>query len=272
MNISSLLPAGFLSSLNAGPKSDDIAGNVSERPSFNKLNDDKVTLSQQAKVAYSQQSASQGNIEILTRDGDKVTISLSSSSSYQSRYQYSDVQTQDARLTQYRASESLQLSSQFDIRIEGNIDAEEREAIDDLINNISDISEQLYQGNIESAFKQASSLEYDTEELQAYSFDFTQINTRQYIAVYEEVARIPQSDTEKGDTEKVEASDFNNDLMSLLKDLAANTIESLNEFLDTEQLQSLVGQAAEFFEENIIPQSVSAKDKLELLERDEDLG
>lgn len=200
-----------------------------------------ISISQQAQLAYSQSQTQDTSIEIVTRDGDKVTINLSTSSSSQSNLSYSDVKTQNSRQTELSFSESKQSSLQYSLSIEGNIDSDEREAIDELVQNISEIAGELYQGDIKSAFKEASSLEYDTDELQSYSFNLIQVNNRQYTAAYEQVARLAQ-DNLSNTNQLLDTSD----LIDRLKELAENSVKDLKTFLETDQIESLLNKTSKF--------------------------
>ena len=244
-NLSNLIASRFRSPHDTVQPYTNHHENHAEKHSHQKLNNDTVSISQQAQLAYSQQQTRQSSIEITTRDGDKVTISLTTSSSYQASFSYSDFQSQKLSQTEVTASVAKQSSLHYQFSVEGNLDNDERQAIEDLVKDISKVADNLYQGDINAAFKQATSLQYNTDEIGSYAFNFTQTNSRQYTAVYEEVAKFETevlSDT---------ASKFKTaDLIDALKGLAENRIKDLNSFLKTDQIQSLIKHAAYFIGED----------------------
>lgn len=208
-----------------------------------KTQNESVSVSKQAELAYSESLSRNSSIEIMTRDGDKVSINLSSNASYQSDFSYSDFQTQNSRQTEFSFSESKQSSLQYQLSIEGNLDTQEREAIDNLVRNINNIASELYQGDIKEALKEASLLEYNTDELQSYSFNLTQVRNQQYTAAYEEVSQL-QTNTPRN---IIDLSSMN--LIDKLEELAANSIKSLQAFLETDQIDSLIRKVSEFTEQ-----------------------
>ena len=220
--------------------SNELTNNHSRHLSKN----DTVSISKQAQLSYSQSLARESSIEITTRDGDKVSINLSSSSSSQTSISYSDIQSQNSSKTALALSASAQSSSQYQISIEGNLDSDEREAIKNLINEISDVSNTLYGGSIESAFKAASSIEYNSDELQAYSFDIKETRTQQYIAAYEEVANLQPNSQSKPNLSN---NSFN--LLDKLNELANKALEHLNEVIEPKQIDSLIEKAYNLFNE-----------------------
>ena len=203
---------------------------------------DTVSISKQAQLSYSQSLARESSIEITTRDGDKVLINLSNSSSSQTSISYSDIQSQNSSKSALALSASAQSSSQYQISIEGNLDSDERKAIESLVNEISNVANKLYGGNIESAFKAASSIEYNSDELQDYSFDITETRTQQFIAAYEEVAYFQPNSQPKPDFSN---NPFN--VLDKLNELANKTLEHLNDVFEPKKIDSLIEKAYDFF-------------------------
>lgn len=238
-HLSNLLPSRYQS--NAQPAATE--NRQHREHDHHARKNDTVFISQQAQAAYSEQQSRQTSIEITTRDGDKVTINLSSSSSYQSGFNYSDVQSKNSREIQITTYESKQSAMQYQFSVDGHLDSEERKAIEDLVQNISQVADEIYQGDIKSAFKQAASLEYDTNELQSYAFDISQSRSRQYTAAYEEVA---QFQTHTSDRAEIE-NNFS-DLLGNLKTKLESNLNELRENFQSRPLASLVKQTADFFD------------------------
>lgn len=240
-NVSNLLPSRY-----APARDHEIS---SPRSGYEKTNNhskhlsgnDTVSISKQAQLSYSQSLARESSIEITTRDGDKVSINLSNSSSSQTSISYSDIQSQNSSKSALALSASVQSSSQYQISIEGNLDSDERKAIERLVNEISNVANKLYGGNTESAFKAASSIEYNSDELQDYSYDIKKTRTQQFITAYEEVANFQPNSQPKPNFSN---NSFN--LLDKLNELAIKTLEHLNDVIEPKQIDSLIEKAYDF--------------------------
>jgi len=228
--------------------------------------DEPVSISQQAQVAYSQSLSRESVIEIQTKDGDNVRIQLQQSSNYLSNQEYNYQQNSNGKQLSYSTLEIGQSSSSFQIQIEGKLDKDEKDAIEDLIKDIGKITHQLYQGNTETAFKLATQLEFDKEELQSYAFDSTQTTTNTYTAAYQEVARLqPDRDS----IASVLNQQIENDLFDSFKEHLDDSIDSIKDFMDIDDRSSLLNNVSDFFERSLKPISHPGFDITALLDIDD---
>lgn len=216
-----------------------------EQPNQRTSTSDTVAISQQAKLAYSQQQTRESSIEIVTRDGDKVTINLSSNESFKAGFEYSNQQTQSSKQTELSAYASSKTSAQYSISIEGSLDSDEREAIERLVHDISEVANKLYDGDAREAFKHASSIEFNTDELESYAFDINQTKSRSFIAAYEEVALL-NTDTQTSNTHN-STSIIN--LTDSLKNLTKETVNRLESFLEKHEIEPFIQAISHFLED-----------------------
>jgi len=228
--------------------------------------DEPVSISQQAQVAYNQSLTRESIIEIQTRDGDNIRIQLQQSSNYLLNQEYSYQQNSNEKQLSYSTLEIGKSSSSFQIQIEGKLDNDEKEAIEDLIKDIGKITHQLYQGNTETAFKLAAHLEFDTEELQSYAFDSTQTTTNTYTAAYQEVARF-QHDNDS--IASVLNQQIENGLFDSIKEHLDDSIDTIKDFLDIDDRSSLLNNVSDFFEQSLKPFSHPGFDITALLDIDD---
>lgn len=177
------------------------------------------------------------DLSITTRDGDRLKISIAHASSKWSTETSSSVGTDSQ-------SNTVQIGS-WQVEVEGELDDEERVALEKLFDQVQDISSKFYTGDLNGAFDRALALDIDGEQLASMSLQLTQTKVRQSTDAYSQIA-------EQGGQM---ASVVNNALMdytrSLLESLRTatdvsadpkNTLESLlagansiNERFDTQR-------------------------------------
>ncbi len=107
------------------------------------------------------------NLEILTKDGDRVKIEINTDTMSESlRYQYED-EGRNIRGKQISDSTDDFLS----FSIQGELDPEELNAISDLISEITTLADTFYSGNFQDALSQATGMGNISDELSGFSLD-----------------------------------------------------------------------------------------------------
>jgi hypothetical protein len=107
------------------------------------------------------------NLEILTKDGDRVKIEINTDTMSESlRYQYGD-EGKNIRGKQISDSTDDFLS----FSIQGEVDPEELNAISDLIVEITALADTFYSGNFQDALSQATEMGYNSNELSGFTLD-----------------------------------------------------------------------------------------------------
>ncbi|MEE2731592.1 MAG: DUF5610 domain-containing protein [Pseudomonadota bacterium] len=110
------------------------------------------------------------DLEVITQDGDKVTLHVSSGQSgYANQYRLASegalVESLEAGYTQY---DNVAFS------VEGELDEGELSALRDLFAQVNSVAETFYAGDVEMAFDQAMNVGMDSEELAAFAVDIQQ--------------------------------------------------------------------------------------------------
>ncbi|GAC34927.1 DUF5610 domain-containing protein [Paraglaciecola polaris] len=92
-------------------------------------------------------------------------------------------------------------SSALSFTIQGELDEDELKAIGALVADASDLADEFFNGDIESAFNQALKLGYDEKELTGFALQLTRQEQTQSIQAYESVSHFSEDDP-RGDPNK----------------------------------------------------------------------
>jgi hypothetical protein len=148
-----------------------------------------------AMNAWSASENREAEIQVQTREGDIVTIRMQHTRMDQQSVVYAQ-QSQTHSTKGAFSSQSRQVAayhqqsvdqSAFSIRIEGNLNDDEKQALSDLINNMNEVSTQFFNGDIASAFKQAQKLGFDQEQIAGFSMNLNREQSVQAINAYQQV-------------------------------------------------------------------------------------
>lgn len=145
-----------------------------------------------AAAAYSERFAARAetfDMQITTRDGDRLRISVAAASASWS--QSAAVAASDGSTSLLAASSSsgsLQIGA-WQVQVEGELDEEERVALEDLFGQVQELSNQFYAGDLAGAFDRAMQLEMDGSQLASMSLRLTQTTVRQATDAYSAVAQ-----------------------------------------------------------------------------------
>lgn len=149
------------------------------------------TTGSSAVAAYSERFAAQAQtfeLNITTRDGDKLRIAVAQASASYSQTSVAAASNGSGSAVQInQQSSSLQMAG-FQVSIEGELDEAERAALDKLFGQVAKLSDSFYAGDMAGAFDQAMKLQLDGEQLASMSLQLTQTRVRQATDAYSAVA------------------------------------------------------------------------------------
>lgn len=225
------------------------------------------------EVNYSMDRSS--SLSITTNDGDKVTINFAEAMAYQRSeaaaiYGADDGEGNQVAGAAYQMSESRYHASGFSFSVEGELDEDEKAAIAELVQDVSELADEFFNGDLDKAFEQAQELGYDDSELSGFALNMTQVETVSVAAAYQQVAQFePQGRGPRGEGERQGPgrSPEQQNLGQLIKPVA-NYLKDLMEFVEKSRerlqegsdLQSLVEQSVgrylEFRGESDIPSAL----------------
>ena len=146
----------------------------------------------QAAAAYSERFSGRAetfDLQVTTRDGDRLSISVAAASaSWSQSAAVVSGNGQGSLAAAASRSGSLQIGG-FQVRVEGELDDEERAALEDLFGQVRQLSDQFYAGDLAGAFDRAMQLDMDGSQLASMSLRLTQTTMRQATDAYSSVAQ-----------------------------------------------------------------------------------
>lgn len=142
-------------------------------------------------AAYSERFSAQAqtfDLQVTTRDGDKLRISVAQASASYAQSSVTAASDGSSSAAQFSSrSSSLQIAG-LQISVEGELDDEERAALEKLFAQVQELSDKFYAGDLQGAFDQALKLELDGAQLASLSLNLTQTSVRQATDAYSAVA------------------------------------------------------------------------------------
>ncbi|RLT99859.1 MAG: hypothetical protein D9N11_14120 [Ketobacter sp.] len=126
---------------------------------------------QSSEVAF--QRARSFDLQVTTREGDTVTLRVSSGQSGYAKQ--TSLQTDGLSAVALDAGFSRYDNLAFSV--EGDLDEGELAALQDLFAQVNTVAETFYGGDVEQAFDQAMGVGMDSEELAAFAVDLRQSET-----------------------------------------------------------------------------------------------
>lgn len=144
-----------------------------------------------AVAAYSERFAAQAetfDMEVTTRDGDRLRISIAQASANWSQSGVvASSNGNGSALVASSQSGSMQIGA-WQVSVEGELDEEERGALEKLFGQVQELSDKFYSGDLSGAFDRAMALDMDGEQLASMSLRLTQTSVRQATDAYSAVA------------------------------------------------------------------------------------
>ena len=137
-------------------------------------------------------------LEIVTRDGDRVRVDV--------RQMLQAVHASEAKIAGYAGPEGVavvgsraeleagRFEARFGLHVQGELDEDEMKALKSIFEQVADLADQFYGGNIPAALQAAKALQVDGSEIGNVSLNMTQQITyariqQQAAAAYVEVER-----------------------------------------------------------------------------------
>lgn len=120
--------------------------------------------------------------KLVTADGDTVIITASS-------LRASIVETYVTHMDDVRQQmqDREAQHDRFSLKVTGELDQQELTAIYDLLNQVGDLSEQFFAGNLEQAFTMATELGYDSSEIASFALNLSHTSVRRMTQAYQAV-------------------------------------------------------------------------------------
>ena len=187
------------------------------------------------------------SLDLTTRDGDRVVITAERMQLESESYSASD--QEGGQVSSYTSASYTSQSYQFSV--EGYLDDSELAAIADLMDQVGEIAQDFYAGDLDQAFEQALSLDMNEEALASYALNLTQVEVQRAQVAYQQVGEnsAPQNRPHDGVTK------FTQDLSEALKlaDQFSDSVDLLLSLFDkqvepSEQQDKLLNRVDQMLE------------------------
>ena len=142
-------------------------------------------------------------------DADRQSVAENEAAeSREEKVENNDTKLAQSKDNQDQVSGSLNQNSVYvksnalNFSVSGELDEEELKAIGKLVSDANDLADEFFNGDIETAYKQALKLGFDDQELTSFALQLTKVENTQVIKAYETVSHYDQ---ESGNNEPAKA-------------------------------------------------------------------
>ncbi|WP_111980078.1 DUF5610 domain-containing protein [Algibacillus agarilyticus] len=187
-----------------------------------------------------------GNIEIQTNDGDVVTINFESLRAYNEKRKEEQTSEENAEGNLYTRSKEHSIENyhndKFAFSVEGELDEAELKAVGDLINNISSLADEFYNGDVTAAYEKATELGFDQKEISNYAIELEMTNKVKVQQAYKQIAGMSEVAKEDKDMPKSIGQPIKEYAQKLIEIMQSSehSLKSEDELQTT--IQALLGQ------------------------------
>ncbi len=210
-------------------------------------------VSGSAYQEYSRSTAASAEIVIETKEGDRISLSFSQSSSYSNSKSLSF--DQDSLSVGEETSFSTEAG--FSVLVEGDINKDEAKSIEKLMNRVNKIADKFFDGDVQKALQQAEKLKIDPSTLSSISVDLSSSVQTKQVEAYQLVSQFPSS--AKANTTNAGP----NTLSPIDVPKAASVVADLENLLNAEEIISQFKNASEtltqLFSQSALEQGLTEK-------------
>ena len=153
--------------------------------------------SQQASFIEDYQRYQSTSLEVVTRDGDKISISYQALQQLQRSGALSQHSGDNGNSLSAAFAEEALAAGEFAIRIEGELDEGELLALTELMKQVNELADEFFNGDFEKAFSMAVELKMDTTELAAMSLNMQRTTSYSATQAYNNVQNFGASASEQ---------------------------------------------------------------------------
>lgn len=165
---------------------DNLAASLNGESSAPQISDQAQLISSAGSISSQFKQSSEASIEIVTQDGDRVEVSYSAFFQQSSNQQF--VQNQQASSTAYEYT--AQSSVAFQFSVQGELDQAEQQAISSLLNDVGNLAEKFFNGDVQAAFNSSLELGFDSQQLQSFALDFQQSTYVEVVQTYQQTQQL----------------------------------------------------------------------------------
>jgi hypothetical protein len=215
-------------------------------PSLAAENASKSSTIERLTAAQRYDQAESMSLEVKTQDGDTVTINFSNQSRTEQSMGYETDGSSSSSVFNVSRSEE----SNYRFSVEGDLDEDEIDALQNLIKDVNEIAGEFFDGDVQKAFDMASEFQMDKTELSSMNLQLAQTKQYSSIANYTET----QTNAVQEAPGK-RLGHLSDQFVALGQDPKLNFMQEIREFSE-ELLSSLVSQDARYREADSEEQSI----------------
>lgn len=150
---------------------------------------DNSIRSQAVSYAESYRSSGAVSLSLRTQDGDIIEFSFSASASSSERAGLVSGNFGGSQGLEFSYLNETSATNQFSVSVNGELDAGERAALNQLLADVSTLSDEFFNGDFEKAVDLAMAFEMDASEFAAMSLDLSRSTS---VSVVESVATVTE--------------------------------------------------------------------------------
>ncbi len=158
-------------------------------PTDKASNSTKVKLDSELYTSNSKSS----DLTITTTDGDIVSISFSELQETASQESYQYAENGKGASENYSMASSQYHEVNFSYSVEGELDDDEKAAIEALIKDVNSLQKDFFSGNVDKAFEKALELGFDNEQIANFSMDLQHTQASYVSQTYVEVSEFDEN-------------------------------------------------------------------------------
>jgi hypothetical protein len=166
-------------------------------------------IAQMQKIEQSYQTSQTMNLQLTTKEGDKVTVDFRQLyAQYQSQTQTQQAEKTPTGVRYFESKETLEATAfeeRFGFSVEGELNEAELNAVFEVFAQVDELANTFYNGDIEKAFEQAQTMKIDFGQLQSVQLDLTQ--SQSMATRYQQAALAQYSDVQKTDDSAKQSSE-----------------------------------------------------------------
>nr|WP_240545040.1 DUF5610 domain-containing protein [Ectothiorhodospira shaposhnikovii] len=129
-------------------------------------------------------------LTLTTREGDKVTIQFQSATDIQARGGMRGDGNQSMQWLDVSRAEQ----SGYRFSVQGDLNAQELEAIENLVRDVSNLANEFFNGDVQKAFEMVPDLRFDGSQLASMDLSMTRVEQYSAAARYQQTQQIEEGE------------------------------------------------------------------------------
>lgn len=203
---------------------DSINGDATEIAQENKKSSLGSENTVSASIDYRKQNLF--TLELVTLDGDKVSIQANSTLAYNNTVGFNQSADQASQL------QSTSSSAQFGFSVDGELDEQEVIEIQSILDQVLSLSDEFYNGDVSEAFEKVLALDFNQKEITGFAINLRQTEQFSVAAAYQTTSPVLSSQNSASQNKIPELSQLDavtREAFLAIGDFVSRVLEELNQ-------------------------------------------